>query len=149
MSEASGAGGEAAEIAGAAEVNFAGSGHCVDAGERLEGAKEDAAGFAVWLAGDVEAIVIAVDEVDIGVARRAEKNGGAGGVASGGVSSEVVFSEIGFDFDNASREMEWAIVAEENFAKEGPGHAAGVAGVEGSREWGGGHRLGSRFAGFF
>jgi hypothetical protein len=116
LSEAPGAGGKVAKIAWAAEGDFAGAGHFVDTGERLEGAKEDAARFAVGLAGDVETIVIAVDEVDIGVAGRSEKNGGSSGVAGSGVSGEIVFAEIGFDFDDACGKMEWSIVAEKDFA---------------------------------
>jgi hypothetical protein len=142
LSEAPGAGGEAAEIAGAAKGDFAGAGHLVDAGERLEGAKEDAAGFAIRLAGDVEAIVIAVDEVNVGVARRAEKNGGSSGVAGGGVRGEIVFAEIGFDLDDAGGKMEWAIVAKKDFAQEVAGDAARVAGVEGTRKRSGNHRSG-------
>jgi len=119
-------------------------GHFVDAGERLEGADQDGASFAFGLTGDIEAIVIAVDEVDVGVPGRSEKNGGAGGVAGGGVGGGIEFSEVGFNFDDAGREVEGTVVAEENLTEEGASDAAGIAGVEGARERGGSHRSGCR-----
>ena len=50
-------------------------GHLFDSGEWLKGAEKNASGVAFGLAGDVQAVVIAVDEVDIGMARGAEKDG--------------------------------------------------------------------------
>jgi hypothetical protein len=46
--------------------------------------------------------MIAVDEVDIGVAGRAEENGVARGLAAVGVRSGIDRSEIGFGLDDAS-----------------------------------------------
>ena len=108
-------------------------GHLFDAKERFEGAKEYAAGFAFALAGDVQAVVIAVDEVNVGVAGRAEEHGIAGGIAGGGVGSGIVLSEVSFDFDDAGGEAERAF-ADEDFAEKLAGYAARVAGEEGAGE---------------
>ena len=91
------------------DFDAAGLGHFLHAGERFEGAEQNASGTAFGLAGDIEAVVVAVDEVNVGVARRPEQNRGAGGVAGGGVGGGIVLAEVGFDFDDAGGETEiWA-----------------------------------------
>lgn len=45
--------------------------------------------------------MISVDEINVGVAGRSEENGGARGVASGGVSRWIVFPQVGFNFHDA------------------------------------------------
>ncbi len=132
FAEASGAAGECDQVLGILDFEAAGPGHYFDAGERFEGAEKNAAGAALGFAGDVEAVVIAVDEVDVGVAGGAEEDGIAGGAAGGGVSCGVVFSEVGFDFDDAGGERIASAIADEDFAEEFAGHAAGIAVVEGA-----------------
>ncbi len=76
--------------------------HLVEAGKRLDGADEDTAGGAVGFNDDIETFVHAVDEVDVGVSRRAEDDPGAIGDSAGGVRGEVVAAEIGLNFNDAS-----------------------------------------------
>ena len=70
----------------------------------FKGAEENAPAFAFALTGDVQTVMVAVDEINVGVARRSEEDRIAGGVAGGGVGGGVVLSEISFDFDDAGGE---------------------------------------------
>jgi len=80
-------------------------GHFRLAEHGFEGADEDGAGQAFRLAGDVDAVVHAVDEVDIGVAGLAEHDGVAGRDAAEavgcGVGDGAVRAVVGFDLDDA------------------------------------------------
>jgi hypothetical protein len=46
----------------------------------------------------------------------------------------IVFSKVGFNFDDAAGEALFTRFADEDLAEELAGHAAGVAGVEGAVE---------------
>ena len=70
------------------------------------------------LAGDVQAVVHAVDEVDVGEARRSEENGIAGGLADVGMGSGIVEPEIGFDLDDAAGEGLAIQASSDKFAEE-------------------------------
>ena len=78
--------------------------------------------------------MVAVNEINVGVAGRAEQDRGAGCVASGGMRGRVVDAEVGFDFDDASGEMQLAGVAEKDLAEEVASYAARAAGEEGASE---------------
>ena len=75
-----------------------------DAGERFQGAQQNGSGLAFGFAGDVEAVVISVDEVNVGVTRWSEQHCSTGGISGGGVGGGILLSEVGFDFYDASRE---------------------------------------------
>lgn len=100
------------------------------AGDAFDGADEDAAGGAVGFGDEIEALVDAVDEIDVGAAGRAEDDLGAGGDAAGGVGGFVIEAEVGFGFDDGGG----VGAADEEFAEEIAGDGDGVAGVEGFRE---------------
>ena len=74
--------------------------------------------------------MVAVDEVDVGVAGRAEKHGIAQGSASGGVSSRIVNAEVGFDLDDTSGQSRGPGVSDEDLAQQLSGYAARIAGEE-------------------
>ena len=78
--------------------------------------------------------MVAVNEINVGVAGRAEQDRGAGCVASGGMRGRVVDAEVGFDFDDASGETQLAGVAEKDLAEEVASYAARAAGEEGASE---------------
>jgi hypothetical protein len=126
-------------------------GHGFEAVEGIEGADEDSSGFAGTMRGDVEAVVHAVDEVDIGVSGWAEEDCVVGSEAAGRVGCRVDEAEVGFDFDDAGGEAFALEVADEELAEEGPGYSVGGAGVEASWEefwgvtglWGRAHIFGS------
>ena len=82
----------------------------------------------------VDAVVEAVDEVDVGVAWGSEHDFGAWGAAFGGVGREVVGAEVGFGFDDAAGAEEAVDLVGEGCAEEVAGDFAGVAVVEGSWE---------------
>lgn len=96
-------------------------------GDAGDAADEDAAGGAVGLGDEIETVVDAVDEIDVGAAGRAVDDAGAGGDAAGGVGGFVVEAEVGFDFDDGCGEG----AANEEFTEEGAGDGDGVAGIEG------------------
>lgn len=71
--------------------------------------------------------MIAIDEIDVGIARRAEQHGIARGIAGGGVSSGIAGSEVSFDFDDACRETN-GVFAQQDFAEKGASYADRGAG---------------------
>ncbi len=101
LAETAGSGAEEIWFGGGGEA--AEAGHGFEAGDGLEGADEDSSGLAVGLAGEVEAVVHAVDEVDVGEAGRAEEYRVARGLADEGVGGWVGEAEVGFDFGDAAR----------------------------------------------
>src|SRR5271163_875032 len=86
------------------------------------------------MGGCVEAVVLAVDEVDVGSAGWAEAGEVVGGEAAVGVGGGVGEAEVGFDLDDAAGEALAVEVADEELAEEGSGDDFGGAGVEGSWE---------------
>ena len=109
-------------------------GHGFEAVDWIEGSDEDSACFAGTMRGDVEAVVHAVDEVDIDVSGWAEEYCVAGSETAGCVGCRVDESEVGFDFGDAGGEAFALEVADEEFAEEGSGYGVGRAGVEASWE---------------
>lgn len=101
LSEAAGARGELWEIARVVNDYAASTGHLSDSLDRFDGAKKNTAGFAVRFAGNIEAIVVTINEIDVGETRRTEENGIARSATRCGVSGKIVCAEIGFDFDDA------------------------------------------------
>ena len=104
FAEAAGAAGQLAEVLRTVKRNAAGASHFFDSRERFERTKEDASGFALGFAGNVQAVVVSVDEVDVGVARRPEEDGVAKSASGGGVGSGVCFAEVSFEFNDAGSE---------------------------------------------
>jgi hypothetical protein len=136
--EASGAGGEFEEIAGSVNGDAPGAGHWFDAREGFEGTNQNAASLTLGFAGDVETVMIAVDEINVSVTGRAEQDRVAGGSAGGGVSGGIVLAEIGFNFDQAGGK-DFCSGAEQEFANQIAGDAAGRAGEKGSSQRMSGH----------
>jgi hypothetical protein len=66
--------------------------------------------------------VVTVDEIDVSMAWRSEQNRVARGVAGGCVSGSIVLPEIGFDFDDASGEIEILIAPDQDFSEKIPGY---------------------------
>ena len=87
-------------------------GHLRDAADRLQGAQEDASGadrihrFCInqSVATDVGAVVIAVDEIDVDMAGRAEENRVAGSLSVVGMGAGIDGAKVGLGFDDASGE---------------------------------------------
>ncbi len=107
-------------------------GHGFDSADGFEGAEENASGMAGRLATDVGAVVISVDEIDVGVAGRAEEDGVAKGLSVVGVGAGIDGSQVGFGFDDASGESEGTVAADEKFAEKFAGDGAGIACVKGA-----------------
>src|ERR1700754_1997306 len=109
-------------------------GHGLDAVDGGDGADEDSAGLAGEVGGGIEAVVHAVDEVDVGATGWAEEGEVVGGEAAIGVGGGVGEAEVGLDLDDAACEALAVEIADEEFSEEGSGDDLGGAGVEGSWE---------------
>ena len=77
--------------------------HQLDSCNRFQRANQHAARRAFGLGHQVEALVHAVDEVDVGVAGRAEDHAGAIGQAARGMRRQVVPAQVGFGLDDDAR----------------------------------------------
>ena len=80
----------------------AGSLHSLQAVQGLQGAEKHAAGTTLPLAGNVQAVMHAVDEVDVGMPRRPEEDGVSCRFAGEGMGGSVGLAKVGFDLDNAA-----------------------------------------------
>lgn len=85
--------------------------HLVDPGKRFDGTEKDAPRLAFGLAGDVQTIIISVDEVDVRVARRAEEDRIPQGASGGRVGGRIIFAEIGFNLDDTGGKPSGRITA--------------------------------------
>lgn len=134
LSEASWAGGKADEITRGADFEVSGASHLFYALKGFKGTEENAPSFAFGLTGDIQAIVVAVDEIDVSMAGRSEEDGVTSGFSGSGVGGGVVFSKVGFDLDNTGAEA-GRVSADQELSEEVASDATGIAGEEGAREW--------------
>jgi hypothetical protein len=102
----------------------------------VDGANQDTAGDAFGFADDVEAVVDAVNEEDIGAARGAKKDFGAGRAATKGVGGAVAFGQIGLGFGDDA----FVGAEPEAAAEEVAGDVDGGLGEEAGRQGGRRHR---------
>ena len=109
-------------------------GHGLDAVDGGDGADEDSAGFSGEMGGCVDAVVHAVDEVDVGAAGWAEEGEVVGGEAAVGVRRGVGEAEVGLDLGDAASEALAVEVADEELAEECSRDDLWGAGVESARE---------------
>src|ERR1700734_3191780 len=86
------------------------------------------------MGGCVEAVVHAVDEVDVGATGWAEEGEVVGGEAAVGVGGGVGEAEVGLDLGDSAGEALAVEIADEELAEEGSGDDLGGARVEGSSE---------------
>lgn len=105
-------------------------GHGLDAVDGGDGANEDSASFAKEMGGCVDAVVHAVDEVDVGSAGWAEEGEVVGGEAAVGVGGGVGEAEVGFDLGDAAGKTLAVEIADEELAEESSGYDLGRAGIE-------------------
>jgi len=133
LRQASGTAGEFGQILRAPEDGFSSVDHVCDAEEGFEGAEENGSGLALAFAGDVEAVVVAVDEINVGVAGRTEQDRGAGSIACESVGRGIVFPQVGFDFDDAGGDGKGAVAADKDLAEKGARYSAGIVCEEGAR----------------
>jgi hypothetical protein len=78
--------------------------------------------------------MIPVDEVDVGIARRAEQHGITQGATGGRVSRGIFGTKVGFDLDDASCEFRGGPISDQDLTQELAGYAARVTGEEGAGE---------------
>ena len=104
--------------------------HFLDAAQRFDCAEQHASRLAFALARHIQTVMIAVDEINVGVAGRSEQDCSAGGVAGGGVGRGIVFSEVSFDFDDAGGEKLRVALAHQHLAEKFASHAPRTAGEE-------------------
>src|ERR1019366_6466091 len=104
--------------------------HEIHARHGLERANQHTAGPSVCLRHQVEALVHAVDHVDVGVARRSEDDARTLGEAAGGVGRQIVAAQVRFGLDDDAG----GGTVDQHFAEQGARHLHGGAGIERSRE---------------
>ena len=74
--------------------------------------------------------MIAVDEVNVGEAGRSEQNRSARGVAGSGVGRGIVFSEVGFYFNDAGCQAQLSAISHQDLAEEFASHPPRIASEE-------------------
>ena len=100
---------------------------------RFNGADEDGFGCARWKANNVEAPMIAVDEINIGMAGRTPHDAVAGGRAVESVARGIVGQiSLGFDDDTAAETL-WG-VTQQKMPEQTRGDRFGGRQVKGARE---------------
>ena len=120
--ELTGAGGQIVDGPG----RRAAGAHFINTGQGFEGPDEDTARNSLPFGDQVQALVHSVNEVDIGVAGRAEEHPGAGRNSFRGMRCKVVEAEIGLCLDDPSG----GLSVDEHFAQQFPGDGDGVTAVE-------------------
>jgi len=68
----------------------------------IDAAEEHAAGHSVGQTRNIQAVVIAVDEVDVSISGRSKQDGVSRRPAHGRVGCSIVFAKIGFGFYDAA-----------------------------------------------
>lgn len=111
---------------------MASGGHLLDAGKWFEGAEKDAPRTSHGLAGNIQAIVIAIDEVNVGVAGWSENHGVSWRVACGGVGGWVINPQVGFNFNYAGSETRCVRPAYQDFSEKVARYTAWLADEEGA-----------------
>ena len=109
------------------ELDASRFGHLLDARYWLQGAKENASGNAVGQAGNIQAVVIAIDEIHVGVTGRAEENGIPCRPARRGVGRRIALAEISFGFDDSAGENSARRFPEQQFPEQRPRYLPRVA----------------------
>ena len=130
LGEAAWTTGELGKMARDGEWDSSGACHFFDAEERIEGAEKNGTCFAFALTGHVQAVVVTVDKINVGIAGRSEQNGVAGCVAGGGVGGGIVLSEVGLDLDDAGHPTQLPVVTDQNLSEQFAGHAPRIASKE-------------------
>ncbi len=112
--------------------------HRVKASHWFERAEEDSTGHAIGLTGDVEAVVLAVDGVNVRVTRRTEENDvarrGTAISVGCGIRWIVVRTEVGFNLDDAAGKDFAPDAMDEEFAEQARRYELGRVFVETARE---------------
>ena len=101
--------------------------HLLDARHWLQGAKENATGNSVGQAGNIQAVVIAIDEVHISVTGRTEQNGIPRRLARRRVRRRIAFAEIRLGFDNSPRQNSARRFPDQQFPQQRPRHPPRIA----------------------
>jgi hypothetical protein len=92
------------EVFWAVDFNASGFSHFFYARNWFQGPDQNASRLAFRLAGNIEAVMISVNEVHVGVTGRSEQYGGAGGVSGGRMGGSILDAKVSFGFNDASRE---------------------------------------------
>jgi hypothetical protein len=99
--ETSGAAGQLSQVRRVIQFDVSRERHLLDSGNWFECAEQNSAGLSIGQAGDVEAIMIAIDEINVREAWRSEEDEVTQSASAGRVRSRIIQSEVGFDFHNS------------------------------------------------
>ena len=92
--------------------------HFRDSRERFQRAKQDGPCLTVRFAGHIQAIVIAVDEVDIGMAWWPEQYRIAQSAPCGGMCGRIILAEIGFQLNDAGCDAYTVFPPHQDFSEQ-------------------------------
>ncbi len=132
------AAGEQTQIARILDRDSSRTGHRFDSGERLESPEENASGLPFGLTGNIQAVMIAVDEVHVDVAGRAEQYFIAQGASGKSMRGRIVLPQIGFYFNDPGSEARFVIpvpCSNQHFAEQIPRNPAWIAGEKLATDW--------------
>jgi hypothetical protein len=142
LGEAPGAAGKFGESAGGFKSEAATASHFSDAEQGLKSAEEDRSGFPLALTRYIQTIMIAVDEIDVGITGGTEEYGVAGSISGCGVRRRVVLTKVSFYLNNASCQTQIIAVANQHSSENFVSDAARITGEEGAIEWANGNERG-------
>ena len=101
----------------------------------FESAEENSRGVTVAFGNDIHAVIHPIDEIDVGVTRRAKHDFSAFGESAGGMGGEVVGTEVSLGFDDTANAGHAARLVNEQFTEQFLGDESGVAVVERARQF--------------
>ena len=111
----------------ARQLEAASPGHRCQSKHWLHGPQQHAAGMSFGHAGNIQAVVIAVNEVHVGMSRRPEENGIARSAPGVSVRRRILDSEVGFIFDDTAGEQPPAFAANQQLAQQLASHGHRIA----------------------
>lgn len=88
--------------------------------------------LAFGLGHDIHAIVHAINEINVGVAGRAEHRSGPGGESFGRVRGEIMRAQVGFHLDDPADSLEPFDSVNQIFTEQFSGHQRGIPGIKAS-----------------
>ena len=108
--------------------------HLLEALDRLERAHQDRGGGARRLGDEIQAVVHAVGEVDVGPPRHAEHDGVARGPSTMGMARGITPAAIRLDFDDASGDTALGTLEDEEAPERRARHRGAMPRVERARQ---------------
>src|SRR5262249_35754204 len=105
-------------------------GHIFDSNKRFERTYQYASGAAFRLARYIQATIVSIDEIDIGVPRRAKQHSISQRAAGGRVRCQIALAKVCFNFYYPSGMNSPAFAAHQDLAEQLATHAYRIARIK-------------------